>query len=882
MGEGDDISSSEEQRRAQGSEEGPREGRPPIDPVGGLVGASLGEMAGEDFGSVTKDALGNVPDGALDGALGGVAQSALGSDAEFEAKRSGRKVWLEALGEGERLMICNAMATNEETVRVSFSLASGASYWTVSHVSLSEALSEPYHATASLTTSELGSDASELLGERVTIELSRGSLMRRVHGVIDEVTTGDEATANGHNRSCAVRIVPAVALFADCRDSRVFQGKTVPEIIEAVLAPLSDYDATFEVQKSRTYPVCEYRTQYGESDLDFVHRLMGEEGLFYFFDHEGNTEHLVIGDSESVYGAIESTDGNLLTFANAEGANIAEGVTSFARREATRPSKLTLRHFDWTCPDVPLEGASTKPTPSAPLGARVGPMREVYEHDAHPLTIHSYDTRSLGYQADDHADQLKLRRQMHEQTAASFSGGGTAIGTAPSRTFWLTGHPNGALDADYVIVSAHHDIHVDDTVGDTSGFATSRAATYSNHFVAASAALPYRAMRRGKPRVPGILTATVVGPSGQEVHTDEHGRVKVQFHWDRLGRRDELSSCYIRVMQAWAGAGWGSWFLPRIGMEAVVSFIHGDPDRPVVTGTLYNSIQHPPFPLPTESTRSGIRTNSSPTTGGFNELRFEDSAGAEEVFLRAQKDLNEVVKHDHTTQVIGNQANIVIGQHSVSVGMDRRLTVTMDETVAIGGARTETVTGAETIRLLDSRDTDITKSDKLVVHETRDEDIEGAFTGRYLGGRTVTVENGDTETVVDSDKTVTVDGVYEVEVGTHFRVKRAGTEIFVEDVICAESPTKVELIVGGNSIAIESDGKMTMTATAQIELVCGSASLLLKSDGTIQASGSTKVELASGSSVVTVEVAKIASASAQIDLDGSSMVNVKGGMINLN
>ena len=774
------------------------------------------------------------------------------------------------------------MAINDETVRVSFSLASGASYWTVSHVALSEALSEPYHASASLATSELGSDPSELLGERVTIELDRGSLMRRLHGVIDEVTTGDEATANGHGRMCTVRIVPAVALLGHGRDSRIFQGKTVPEIIEAVLAPLSDYDATFEVKKSRTYPQCEYRTQFGESDLDFVHRLMGEEGLFYFFDHEGSTEHLVIGDSESVYGALESTDGDLLTFASAEAAHVAEGVTSFARWEATRPSKLTLRHFDWTRPDVPLEGASPKPTSSAPLGARVGSVREIYEHDAHPLTMHSYNAGSLGYQADDHADQLKLRRQMHEQTASSFSGGATAIGMAPSRTFSLAGHPNQTLNADYVIVSAHHDIHVGDAVGDTSAFATSRAATYTNHFVAAPAAMPYRAMRRGKPRVPGILTATVVGPSGQELHTDEHGRVKVHFHWDRLGKRDELSSCYIRVMQAWSGAGFGSWFLPRIGMEAVVSFIDGDPDRPVVTGTLYNGVQRPPFPLPNEATRSGIRTNSSPTNGGFNELRFEDAAGAEEVFLQAQKDLNELVKHDHTTQVIGNQANIVIGQHSVSVGMDRSVTVAMDETITIGASRTETVTGAETIRLLDVRDTDITKSDKLVVHETRDEDIEGAFTGRYLGGRTVTVEKGDTETVVDSDKTVTVHGAYEIEVDTHFRVKRAGTEIFVEDIITAESPTKVELIVGGNSIAIASDGKMTMTATAQIELVCGSASLLLKSDGTMQASGSTKVELASGSSVVTVEAAKIASQSAQIDINGSSMINVKGGMVNLN
>ncbi len=774
------------------------------------------------------------------------------------------------------------MAANDETVRVSFALASGASYWTVSHVSLSEALSEPYHATVSLATSELGIDASELLGERATIELERGSLMRRFHGVIDEVTSGDEATSNGHGRACTVRVVPAVALFGHGRDSRIFQGKTVPEIIEAVLAPLSDYDATFEVKKSRTYPACEYRTQYGESDLDFVHRLMGEEGLFYFFDHEGNTEHLVVGDSESVYGALESADGDLLTFASAEAAHVAEGVTSFARYEATRPSKITLRHFDWTRPDVPLEGASPKPASTAPLGARIGALREVYEHDAHPITMHSYSAGSLGFQADDHADQLKLRRQVHEQTAASFSGGGTAIGMAPSRTFSLAGHPNATLNADYVVVSAHHDIHVGDAVGDTSAFATSRAATYSNHFVAAPATMPYRAVRRMKPRVSGIVTGIVVGPSGQELHTDEHGRVRVHFHWDRLGKRDELSSCYIRVMQAWSGAGFGTWFLPRIGMEAVVSFIDGDPDRPVVTGTLYNGVQRPPFPLPTEATRSGIRTNSSPTNGGFNELRFEDAAGAEEVFLQAQKDLNELVKQDHSTTVVGSQCNNVGGSHSVTVGLDRSVTVVGAEATKVGGTREQTVTGLETVSLLDARETEVAKTDRLVVRESRLETIDGSMVERFFGGRTTYIEKGDAETVQDSDKTCTVRGTYAIKVDDVFRATRGSTELQIEEAIAAKSASEIDLVVGANKVTITSDGKIRMSAASQLELSCGSASLLLKSDGTVQISGSTIVEIASGASAVTVEPSKIGAQSTQVDVAGDSALNLKGGMLNLN
>ena len=773
------------------------------------------------------------------------------------------------------------MPTNDETVRVAFSLASGASYWTVSSVALSEALSEPYHATVTLATSEFGGDASDLLGERATIELDRGSLMRRVHGVIDEVTTGDEATTDGAGRTCTVRVVPALGLLAHRRDTRIFQGKTVPEIIDEVLRPLADYDAKFEIRTSRTYPVCEYRTQYGESDLDFVHRLMGEEGFLYFFDHEGSTERLVFGDSESVYGALESTDGDSLTFASAEAEHVAETVTTFARRDVTRPTKLTLRHFDWTRPDVPLEGASAKAGSKDPLGAQVGAAREVYEHDAHPLSLHSYDASSLGYKADDHADQLRLRRQMSMQMAQTFTGSGTAIGLAPSRTFSLSGHPSQALNADYVIVSVQHHIHVGDAVGDTSAFATSRAATYSNHFSAAPAASTYRAWRRVKPRVSGVVTGIVVGPRGQELHTDEHGRVKVHFHWDRLGNRDELSSCYIRVMQAWSGAGFGSWFLPRIGMEAVVTFIDGDPDRPIVTGTLYNGIQRPPFPLPNEATRSGIRTNSSPTNGGFNELRFEDAAGAEEVFLQAQKDLNELVKHDHTTQVIGNQANIVIGQHSVSVGMDRSLTVAMDETVTIGATRSQTVTGLETVRLLDSRDTDIAIDERIVVHGAQDVKVEGAQSGEYDSGRTTTITGDETLVVSGGDKHETVHGASEVEVDTRFRVLHGGTHILVEDKIEHSSPSKVMLVVGGNHVDVDSGGIVTVTAASELVLQCGSSKISLKSDGTIAISGTTKVDVAVGSTSATATTSGYAVAGTKVDVTGSGQVNVKGGLVNV-
>jgi type VI secretion system secreted protein VgrG len=222
---------------------------------------------------------------------------------------------------------------------------------------------------------------------------------------------------------------------------------------------------------------------------------------------------------------------------------------------------------------------------------------------------------------------------------------------------------------------------------------------YRNKLTCARADVTVRPARiHGKPVIPGLLTATVVGPEEQEIHTDVHGRIRVQFHWDRLGARNEHSSCFVRVVQPWAGEGWGFVFIPRIGMEVTVMFVEGDPDRPIVTGTVYNGANRTPYTLPDDMTRSVIRTRSTPSSGsdwGYNELRFEDKAGGEEVFLRAEKDLTELVKNDHLTQVNGNQSNFVVGVHTVAIGMERSVTVGMSETITIGASRTETVEGAE-------------------------------------------------------------------------------------------------------------------------------------------------------------------------------------------
>ncbi|MFO0692447.1 MAG: type VI secretion system tip protein TssI/VgrG [Polyangiales bacterium] len=759
--------------------------------------------------------------------------------------------------------------------------------WTASHVTVTESLTAPYVIHARLVSNDPSTDPTELLGSSCTLRLARGSSVDRAfHGIVDEVVSGGEASAELSHAPCSVRIVPALALLGLTRSSRIFQDKSADAILREVLVDaLRPYQRQVEVRTDRSYPASEYRTQYDESDLAFVLRILGEEGMFFFFEQDGSAEKLVIVDDASHYPALESVDGDTLPFVSSGTPGHHEAITLFQRTDRTRPTRVALRHHDWPRPEtfVEREASDAQGVDSGQVpGAFRGPAREVYEHDAQPLTFHSYDEGRRAYGGTDVEAQAALRRHRHVQEALTFHGDSTAIGLSAGTAFGFHGKPDGEHAGEYAVVAITHAIHVGDTTAPALRL-VGLEASYSNHFTCVPSTLAYRAPRPlDKPRVRGVLSATVVGPSGEELHTDSHGRIKVQFHWDRRGYGDDRSSCYLRVVQPWAGAGWGFVFLPRIGMEAVVTFLDGDPDRPVVTGTVYNGANPPPYTLPDDATRSVLRTSSTPGGTGWNELSFEDSAGAEEVYLQAQRNLRELVKNDHLLTVLANQAYNVIGLQTVTVGLDRALSVVGNEEVTIGAARTETVTGPETIRLLATRDTEITGSDTLLVHQAHDEEVEGPMSGRYLGGRAVHVEKGDTEKVAASDKTVSVEGRYEITVDDHFRVKREGTEIFVEEGIRAESPKEIELVVGGNAVAITSEGKITLSASSQIELVCGSASLLLKSDGTLQVSASTKAEIASGSSVVSVEPAKITSQSTQVDVSGDSMVNVKGGMVNLN
>ena len=636
------------------------------------------------------------------------------------------------------------MSESTEHVELLFECSASSVTWTVRKADLREHLNEPFELGLALTTDDTDAEPSQMLGQPASLTITRGEMMRQVTGI---VTAIEEGSTHPQLVTSNITIVPALEALRHRVNTKIFQEMTVPDILEEVLGEsLGAWSRSVDNRLSRTYPTCEYRVQYNESDLDFCQRLMEEEGIVYWFEFEGEAETLVLADAPDAYGEIVSLHDSLLLYSEYE-ANVEghEYISELTVTSKVGPTKVATRHFDWTHPSVPIEGESSADDPGAvvePSGAHLEPEREVYEHDEQPLTLSEYDGEAFG--ANDVDDQVKIRREAQVWPARLARGRSTVTGMKVGAVFETLGHPRADLDGRYLVLGVSHHI-------------TEHGEVYGNAFDCIPADVVYRPRRtRRKPRVASIQTAIVVGPSGEEIHTDEHGRIKVQFHWDRLGASDDKSSCWIRVQQPWGGAGWGFVFIPRIGMEVVVDFINGDPDRPMVMGSVYNADNPPPYPLPDEKTKSTIKTETSLGGGGYNELRFEDKAGEEEIWIHAQKDHNEVIENDHT-ETVGNDETISVGNNQVQdIGNDQTEHVMANQsdevdanrTIAVHGNFDETIDGSET-RTVSSGVTET-----IDAGETRT--ITGGMTENISGGRTQTINGASSETITGAlDQTIT-------------------------------------------------------------------------------------------------------------------------------
>ena len=414
---------------------------------------------------------------------------------------------------------------------------------------------------------------------------------------------------------------PWLWLLTRRSDTRIFQAMTVKQVLEKVF---DAYTHDVEFKLTGNYKPFEYCVQYRESDFNFVSRLMEQEGLYYYFRHEAKRHTLVVVDKMSAhvpyagYASIHFRDGG-------NAVTDHESISQWRTSLEIQPGKVTLDDYDFTKPETALKAEHKS--------ARKGALA-AHEHYDPPG---DYRDQAAGDRyAALRMDEIDAR---HRQAV----GAGNARGIAVGHRFTLADHPVTSQNAAHVVVSTRIDARY-------SGYESGQETT---HFGCSFTALPaedvFRSQRTTpKPAVPGPQTAVVVGTAGSEIDTDEYGRVKVQFHWDRLGKKDEKSSCWVRVSHPLAGKAFGMIALPRIGQEVVVDFLEGDPDRPLVTGRVYNAVQTVPYKLPDNKTVATLKSRSSPKgeAANFNELRFEDKKGSEYIWLQAEKDFYHYVKND--------------------------------------------------------------------------------------------------------------------------------------------------------------------------------------------------------------------------------------------
>lgn len=516
-----------------------------------------------------------------------------------------------------------------------------------------EGLSQLFRYEFTLASEQAEIDFSQIVGQSVTasIALGDGETLRYVNGIVTHFTQHDSDPRLWFYRAV---VEPKFWLGTRKADCRIFQDQSVTDIIETVLGELGVTD--YSLETAGAYAAREYCVQYNETSFDFLSRLMEAEGIFYFFRHEEGKHTLVLADDSDVH---EDCPGAASVFYRPDQSGVREdedAIFQLAYTERVATDAFAARDYNFEQPTTDL-------TTTAEGGASGSDM-EVYEYPG-------------GYAAKDAGDALAdLRLQAFETPTKELSGRSTVKSFIAGYKFTLDWHERPSLNADYLIreltISADAD-------------------RYENRFTAQPATHPFRPARLARaPRIHGGQTALVVGKSGEEIWTDEFGRIKVQFPWDREGAQDENSSCFVRVAQGWAGKSWGSWFLPRIGMEVVVSFLEGDPDRPLVTGCVYNGDNRQTYTLPDDQTKSWIKTNSSKGGEGSNELRFEDKAGEEEVYLHAQKDWNSEVENARTTTIKEGDDTLTLEQGSRTLEVQ-----TGDETHSIAGSRTLSVDGAQ-------------------------------------------------------------------------------------------------------------------------------------------------------------------------------------------
>lgn len=694
-------------------------------------------------------------------------------------------------------------------------------------MSATDALARPFVCDLELLSEDHGIKLDTVLGRSMTIRFDLPQEGQRYfNGCVSRFSYGG---SSGRYARYEVRLSPWLWFLTRTANCRIFQNKSVPDIVKQVFQDHGFSD--FEDRLTSTYRNWDYCVQYRETDFNFVSRLMEQEGIYYYFNHEDGKHTLIMADG---YGSHDKTPGyeTVPLYPPTDiGRRERDHVSGWTVGQEVQPGVYVLRDFDFEKPKSNLETKLVRPC----------------QHEQSEFEVYDYPGIYLNRGEGDVCSRLRLEERHSGYELAH--GGGDVAGLSCGHLFSLANCPRDDQNREYLLIETALSLVSEEYESDRrdrSGIECRCS------FTAQDSGRPWRPVRStAKPSIQGPQTAIVVGPSGEEIWTDRYGRVKVQFHWDREGKRDENSSCWVRVSHPWAGKNWGAVAIPRIGQEVIVDFLEGDPDRPIITGRVYNADTMPPYTLPGAAVISGLKSDSTKGGGGYNEYVMDDTKGNELIREHGQFDKDSTIEHDLREHVLNSRFRDVTVDETILVGNDQTYTigsnqtgtVGIDKTLTVGANHTESIGSNMTITIASM----LTETVGINYAETVGAAMEltvGALMTETIGAAKVQSVGASKSETIGVNKSVDVGANQNVNVGGNQSTDIGGNKS--ESV----SGNKSVSVSGNLSEAIEGQHSenvtkayalqaktVTVTADDEILVKTGSASISMKKNGDITIEG---------------------------------------------
>jgi type VI secretion system secreted protein VgrG len=650
----------------------------------------------------------------------------------------------------------------------------------------------------------------EILGKNVTVKMTLPDDSRRFFN--GYVTRFGQSGMYGRYYRYAAVVRPWLWFLTRTSDCRIFQEMTVPDIVKKVFEDHGAADFKFEL--TGTYRKWVYCVQYRETDFNFVSRLLEQEGIYYYLRHTDGHNTLVVTDSTGKHTATPGYEKLPFIAPDRLVRPDIEHVSSWEYTREIQPGVFVHTDYDMERPSVDLK------------------TRKVLARGYSPSDYEIYDYPGQYVQKPDGEQYAAVRIDEFGTRFEAARAWSNARGVTVGALFTLQDCPREDQNCEHLILSATHDLEF----SEYEAMPASAGTHYRCSFAAMTSKQQFRPRRATpKPFVQGPQTAVVVGPAGDEIHTDKYGRVKVQFHWDRYGKKDQNSSCWIRVSHPWAGKGWGSVATPRIGQEVIVDFLEGDPDQPIITGRVYNAELQPPFGFPAGAVISGVKSDTH-KGNGYNEISLDDTAGKERITIHGQYDMNSTIEHDQTTTVHNcrtdridvDDSESVGNNQSLDVGVNRTKKIGANETITVGANRDGTVQANETLTVALTRTHTVGVNEAITIGAAQEITVGAAQAITVGASQTVSV-GASQSTSVGKDQSTTIGANQSTTVGKNMKT----------DVGADEAHT----VKGGRGSDISKDDTLkvgknfVLDAGDSIVLKTGSATIAMKKDGTISIEG---------------------------------------------